>query len=206
MTTIYFVRHAQAALQGDDDALRPLTAQGLRDRELVTAYLTDKGVEHVFSSPYRRAIDTIRPFAEAHRLPIRLVADFSERRVTAGWVADFDAYAARQWDDFDYALPAGESLRQVQARNVDALCALLREHMGRTIVVGSHGTALSTIIRYYDPTFGYADFGRVQHLMPWIVRFIFEREQCRCIATVDVLAGAQVTLRECAFDGHGRCL
>jgi 2,3-bisphosphoglycerate-dependent phosphoglycerate mutase len=205
MTTIYFVRHAKAALQGGDGALRPLTSQGLRDRELVTAYLNDKGVELVFSSPYTRAIDTVKPFADAHGLPMRLVADFAERKVSGGhWIADFDAYAARQWEDFDYALPDGENLRQVQTRNVNALCALLREHAGRTIAVGSHGTALSTIIHYYDHTFGYAGFCRIQHLMPWIVRFTFVGEQCECIATVDLLAGAQMTVRQCTFDGHGR--
>jgi len=196
MTTIYFVRHAASDHQKPADALRPLTARGLRDRELVTTYLADKGVGLVFSSPYKRAIDTIEPFAAAHGLPVRLVANFRERRVSGGrWIADFDAYAARQWSDFDYALPDGESLRQVQARNVGALRRLLCLHDGEVMVVGSHGTALSAIIHHYDPTYGYADFQRIQHMMPWIVRFSFVQERCVQIATVDLFDQATVDIR-----------
>jgi len=31
---------------------------------------------------------------------------------------------------------------------------------GKNIVIGTHGTALSTIINYYDSTYGYDDFER----------------------------------------------
>ena len=48
----------------------------------------------------------------------------------------------------------------------------------KTIVVGSHGTALSTIINYYDETFGYSDFDKIRYLMPWIVEFTFEDKEC----------------------------
>ena len=34
---------------------------------------------------------------------------------------DFDGFCRRQWADFSYCLSEGESLGQVQRRNVDAL-------------------------------------------------------------------------------------
>ena len=39
---------------------------------------------------------------------------------------DFDGFCRRQWADFSYCLPEGESLGQVQRRNVDALETALR--------------------------------------------------------------------------------
>jgi len=33
---------------------------------------------------------------------------------------------------------------------------------GKNIVIGTHGTALSTIINYYDSTYGYDDFERMK--------------------------------------------
>lgn len=181
MTTVYFVRHAQSSYDNHDERSRELTAKGLADSLLVTRFLDDKGVDLVFSSPYRRAVDTVRDFAQSRGLEIRLEEDFRERRIDDGWIDDFDAFAKRQWADFDYRLENGEALRQVQARNVAALERILREHEGKTIAIGTHGMALSTIINRYNSGFGYEDFQRIRGLMPWIVRFSFEGTACRGI-------------------------
>ena len=63
-------------------------------------------------------------------------------------------------------------------RNILALSRVLEQHRNKNIVVGSHGTALSTIINYYDETFGYSDFDKIRYLMPWIVEFTFEDKEC----------------------------
>ncbi|HWT73517.1 MAG TPA: histidine phosphatase family protein [Mobilitalea sp.] len=36
----------------------------------------------------------------------------------------------------------------VQERNINALMRVIEEYQGKNIVIGSHGTALSTIISY----------------------------------------------------------
>ena len=46
--------------------------------------------------------------------------------------------------------------------------------LGRNIVVGSHGTALSTIINYYNPDFGYEGFWSIADKMPYILCFKFK--------------------------------
>ena len=67
---------------------------------------------------------------------------------------------------------------EVQKRNITALNDVLERYNGKNIIVGSHGTALSTIINYYDKSFGYSEFEKVKGLMPWIVRFTFKDEKC----------------------------
>ena len=57
-------------------------------------------------------------------------------------------------------------------------CCLSCLCRNKNIVVGSHGTALSTIINYYDKSFGYSDFEKIRYLMPWIVEFTFEDDEC----------------------------
>ena len=69
-------------------------------------------------------------------------------------------------------------MREAQARNIEALKNVLKQYEGKNIVVGSHGTALSTIINYYDNSFGHAQFEEIRGLMPWVVRFCFEGEKC----------------------------
>lgn len=188
MTSVYFVRHAEPNYENHDDMSRELTEKGLRDRELVTAYLLEQDIHAVLSSPYRRAVDTVGHFARRKGLPVALVDAFRERKVGSGWIEDFDGFCRRQWADFSYRLPEGESLGQVQRRNVDALGTVLRQYAGKNVAIGSHGTALSTLIRFYDPAFGYEDFRAIQHLMPWIVKFRFEGENLLELEKIDVFA------------------
>ena len=178
MTTVYFVRHATPNFDNHDDLTRELTAQGLKDRSLVTEFLRDKKIDFVFSSPYKRSVDTVKQFADAQEMQITLVDDFRERKVGDEWIEDFAEFSRRQWESFSYKLADGESLQEVQERNIRALRKLLETCANKNIVVGSHGTALSTIINYYEPSWGYDDFKRINMIMPWIVEFIFDGSKC----------------------------
>lgn len=183
MTTVYFVRHAQPNYENHDDMQRELTQKGMADRELVTAFLRDKEIDLALSSPYRRSVDTIRDFTDSAGLTIEIVEDFRERRVDSVWIPDFDAFAEKQWADFSYKLTDGECLGEVQTRNVAALRRVVQTHPGKNIIVGSHGTALSTIINYFRPSFGFADFQRIKGKMPWIVEFNFDEDGNCCAVT-----------------------
>ena len=94
------------------------------------------------------------------------------------WLADFNSFCKKQWEDFKYKLSDGESLEEVQSRNIKALNKVLEIYNGKNIIIGSHGTALSTIINYYDKTFGYSDFEKIRNVMPWVVKFSFENDVC----------------------------
>ena len=178
MTTIYFVRHAQPDYLNHDDMSRELTPQGMEDRKKVTTFLKDKNVNVVLSSPYKRAMDTVRDFANSANLPVISVPDFRERKMDSGWTEDFDSFCRQQWADFDYKLSDGETLRQVQIRNIAALEKVLDEYAGKVVVVGGHGTAISTVMNYYDPGFGYESFERIRNRMPWVVRMDFDDHEC----------------------------
>lgn len=177
-TTIFFVRHATPNFNNHDELTRELTPQGLEDRKLVTEFLWDKDIEVALSSPYKRAFDTIKEFADARGLEIQIIDNFRERKVDNQWIKDMKRFCKRQWRDFDYKLPEGESLNEAQRRNIRALKQVLEIHHGKNVIIGSHGTALSTIINYFDNTFGYNEFEEIRNLMPWIVRFIFDGDKC----------------------------
>ena len=174
MTGVFFVRHAEPNYDNHDDMLRELSPKGLADRSKVTVFLSSKDIDVVLSSPFKRAVDTVKEFADSNGLSIEIVDDFRERRVDSVWIDDFSAFARRQWDDFTYKLSDGECLKEVQDRNIRALNDVLSRYSGKNIVIGSHGTALSTVINYYDPSFGFADFDKIRFVMPWIVEFVFD--------------------------------
>lgn len=191
MTTVYFVRHAEPNYNNHDDMFRELSPKGLEDRKLVTEFLKDRHVDAVLSSPFKRAVDTVRDFAETHGLDIGIVEDFRERKIDSVWIEDFHAFSKKQWEDFSYKLSDGECLAEVQERNIAALYKVLEEQAGKTIIVGSHGTALSTIVNYYDKSFGYAEFEKIRGLMPWVVEFQFEGLKCVEMKQYDLFTGRQ---------------
>ena len=190
MTNIYFVRHAEPNYNNHDDLTRELSPKGMKDRELVTEFLTDKQVDIVIASPYKRAVDTVAQFAALRDLPITTINDFRERKVDSVWIDDFDAFTHNQWADFNYKLTDGETLSKVQKRNIVALREVIRQHEGKNVVIGSHGTALSTIINHFVPQFGIEEFTRIKSIMPWIVHFSFRGNDCVQIEEFDLFSGA----------------
>ena len=172
ITTVIFVRHAQA-VHNEDDRNRPLTEAGLKDAGIVLETLRNRHI-HVFAcSPYQRSLQTILETSRYFDLPIFTDERFRERKV-----GTYDpSMLKKRWADFSFAEENGECLQHVQERNIAALKALLHEHAGKTIVVGTHGTALSTILNYYDPSFDANDFLRIVSWMPYIVELTFDGDR-----------------------------
>ncbi len=80
MTHIFFVRHAQPDESWKDDRTRPLTETGLADRKRVTELLAKMHIDCFYSSPYKRAMDTISECAGILNKEIYLDERFRERQ------------------------------------------------------------------------------------------------------------------------------
>jgi 2,3-bisphosphoglycerate-dependent phosphoglycerate mutase len=185
MTSVYFVRHAEPDIECKEDRIRPLTAAGLEDSKEVTRILKDKNIHYLMSSPYKRSMDTIRNLADTLHMEIHTDEDFRERHA-GKWLYDgFLEFIRNQWEDFQYRISDGENLSEVQSRNMKALQKVLEEHKDENIVIATHGTALGSILNFYDPSFGYEDFMRILSFMPYIVRLDFENGTC--VAKVEEL-------------------
>ncbi len=176
MTTIYFVRHAQPNYENHNDSERELTDKGLEDSKKVTKYLIDKNIEVAISSPYKRTIDTIKDLCITLNLVIEEIYDLRERKISDAWIDDFDNYAKMQWDDFSYKLDTGESLDEVQRRNITAVESILDRFKDKNIVVGTHGTSLGTIVNYYDNNFNHNEFEKIKKLTPFILKCTFDNK------------------------------
>lgn len=172
MTRVYFVRHSQSDWRSGSDRERGLTAAGMEDRRVVLDFLRGKPVDAFYCSPYRRSLDTVREAAEHFGLPIRTDERLREREAVPG--GNCRELFRRRWADFDWHEPGGESLRSVQERNIAALTEILEQNRDRTLVVGTHGTALSTILNYYDPDYDCDSFLRIIDWMPFVVELDFD--------------------------------
>ena len=179
MTTVYFVRHCQPDPSGGYNPEFPLTEQGRRDALLAADVLKDKNITAVYSSSYLRAVQTVEPFAKSAGLPVIREYDLRER-AAGDWSKDFHDYAAMitgQLLDYDCKGVGGESLNEVQQRCMSALNRIIKAHENEAVAVGTHGMALTTILKHYFPHFGEKDFLQIVDLMPLILRLDIENDK-----------------------------
>ncbi|QQP14704.1 histidine phosphatase family protein [Lysinibacillus agricola] len=78
MTVIYFVRHAHSHYTADEYN-RPLSDKGFEDRDRVTTLFENKVIHAIFSSPYKRTIQTVEDIAQEHNLQINTIDSLKER-------------------------------------------------------------------------------------------------------------------------------
>lgn len=175
MTKIYFVRHAQPEHAWEDDRTRPLTGEGRRDLAIVFEFLKDKHIDAFYSSPYKRSVDTIADSADFFGKDIITDEDLRERE--KGENGNNHGMFHKRWADHNYHEEGGESIAMVQKRNMRALTEILRDNIDKEVVVGTHGTALSTILNFYDKSFGCDDFLRIVDRMPYVIELDFEGDK-----------------------------
>lgn len=194
MTKVFFVRHAQPLHEHSDDRTRPLTEEGIIDASIVLETLKDKEIDAFYCSPYKRSKDTIKQTAEYYKMEILTDERLREREKGAN--GNNHGMFQKRWEDHEYHEEGGESIRMVQSRNIEALKEILGNNSGKNIVVGTHGTALSSIMNFYKPEFGCNDFLRIIDWMPYIVELDFEGQEL-----VDVKELAYI---EKEFKGNNR--
>ena len=175
MTKIYFVRHAQPEHAWEDDRTRPLTGEGKKDSAIVFEFLKDKHIDAFYSSPYKRSMDTIADSADFFGKDIITDEDLRERE--KGENGNNHGMFHKRWADHNYHEEGGESIAMVQKRNMRALTGILRDNIDKEVVVGTHGTALSTILNFYDKSFGCDDFLRIIDRMPYVIELDFEGDK-----------------------------
>ena len=175
LTKVYFVRHAQPEHDHRDDRTRPLTEEGIKDSEAVFDFFKNKNIDSVYCSPYKRSIDTIKKTAEYFGREIVLDERLRERE--KGENENNFGMFQKRWEDRDYHEENGESIAQVQRRNIEALTEILDNNCGKNILIGTHGTALSSIVNYYKPEFGCGDFLRIIDWTPYVLEMDFDRRR-----------------------------
>ena len=171
-TRVLLVRHAESR---PDPAVPepdwPLSEAGVIQAEDLARRLQGATVAAIYSSPYRRAVDTVRPFAEAAGLEIEVEHDIRERRLVPGFREDIADLLRRAWADLEFALPGCESGLDCQTRVRTTVDQLALRNPARTIVVASHGNAIALYLNSLDPSFGYENWSSMRNPDVFRVRY-----------------------------------
>ncbi|MFB6364067.1 histidine phosphatase family protein [Paenibacillus elgii] len=175
-TIVYFVRHAESLYIAGKDRSRGLTDKGKADAIKVKDMLLHEPIDLLISSPYERAVLTIRELADHLRKPIVPEEDLRERQVSGeDFFLSKDRFIQSKkqlYDDPTLAFPGGESSQQAQERAVKVLTRYLEQYSGRSIVVGTHGDIMTLMLNYFNPAYHF-DFWE-STTMPDIYKLEFQ--------------------------------
>jgi 2,3-bisphosphoglycerate-dependent phosphoglycerate mutase len=178
MKQIYLVRHAHTRYDPDvADALRPLSAKGHDQAAALVSVLRALDIEEVHTSPYRRCLDTIGPFAAHAGLQLNHVQDLRERAFTTSRVDDWESLWKTVWTDFDFAFPDGESSREAQRRMHAATLQVAMTSRARTLAISSHGNTIGLLLQQIDAGFTFEHACSIRN--PDVLRVTFDGESLR---------------------------
>ncbi len=150
MSTLYLVRHTFAEWTPDEN--RPLSAQGYEDANRVATLLGNYPICTIYSSPARRARQTITPLAGRLGLPIHIEPDLQERRLGDGVFEDFYTAVEVTWRNPSFSHPGGESNIMAQKRGISVVQRLLVKHPDQQIVLSTHGNMMTLVLQAFDPS------------------------------------------------------
>jgi len=157
MKRILLVRHCKSAGQEPE---APLTPEGRGQAERLAVFFGGMRVERIVSSPFERAVASIRPFAERAGLAIETDARLAERVLSAEPLPDWMDRLKASFGDVDLRLPGGETSREATERGMAVIGECLRRPEEATIVV-THGNMLALILKACNGRYGYEDWKKL---------------------------------------------
>lgn len=153
--TYYFIRHAHSNYT-PDEINRPLSDKGRKSLAQLE-FLSDKPIATIYSSPYRRAIQTVEPLAQSLKLAIQTDKRLIERKLSSQAIADrdFEQCLMQLWSQPTFSLVGGESNQQAQQRALALLHELESKYQNEEIIISSHGNLICILLSAFDLSIDY---------------------------------------------------
>lgn len=159
-TAVVLIRHGETIwnlegrYQGQFDS--PLTREGRRQVRALASRLRHYPFDHLYASDLGRAWQTAERIAAATGHAVIAEPRLRERHfglfhgldqgaLQRQYPEEYKRYAT---GDPDYAIPGGESLRQLHERAVACLEELAARHAGERLVLVTHGGVLAALVRH----------------------------------------------------------
>ena len=153
MKIIYFMRHSEPLKPiniNSDDSLQVqnekwgLTINGEKLAEKKSQLNELNNFDIVISSNYVRAISTAKYFTKDK---IFIDDNFGERKFGINnWNELPKDFGKKQFDDFNYKLPNGESINEVIGREYHSLTNILNNYHDKKVLIVGHATALAALL------------------------------------------------------------
>ncbi|MDF2652314.1 MAG: histidine phosphatase family protein [Paenibacillus sp.] len=159
MKNIYLVRHCAAAGQ---ESTSILTNEGKQQALDLAEFLMDIDIELVVTSPYLRAIDTIKPFCEKLILKIETDERLKERILSTKDYVDWMDKLKETYTDLDLKFEGGESSIEAMNRGIEVI-EEMKKRAEFNIVLVTHGALMSLVLKHFEDSFGFDDWKKISN-------------------------------------------
>ena len=157
-TTVYLIRHAQSHPSSRLPRSEwPLSAAGRLQAERLADLLPHLKIGKLYSSPFSRCLQTVKPFAKKTGLDIAVHDDLRERLIALTLVDNFQDIWRKSWEDYDFALPGCETSNSAQRRMSVAITGITDANEGQVIAVSTHGNVMGLFLNSIEPDAGIAE-------------------------------------------------
>ena len=160
LKTLYLVRHAKSIANdkriynSDINLDNGLSKAGLKQAEHIGEYFRNTPIDVLFSSPFKRAMQTAEQIINATKTKIKIEEAFKE--VNVGDWAELDELTIKkkypkQWalwkaDPFNYPIPNGESVQDVYDRINPAFDRISNEYKNKRVLIVTHYFVFNTLL------------------------------------------------------------
>jgi 2,3-bisphosphoglycerate-dependent phosphoglycerate mutase len=151
---IYLVRHCKATGQAAD---APLTSEGIDQAEALAEFLLEAQIGQIVSSPFTRALKSIKPLSIRTNIEIKLDARLIEAALSTLDYSDWLDKLRGTFSDFELSFEGGESSRAATTRAITAINDALLLDTDRIVVV-THGRLLTLILKHFDSKYGFQEW------------------------------------------------
>jgi probable phosphomutase (TIGR03848 family) len=132
-----------------------LNDEGHAQATALAQRLAEVPLAAIYSSPLERTLETAEPLAKAHDLVVQVREGLGETRY-GDWTGrplkelkEEKLWPVVQIYPSGARFPAGESMREVQARIVAELDAIRDAHLGQTVAIVSHSDPIKMAVAHY---------------------------------------------------------
>ncbi|PEX84875.1 histidine phosphatase family protein [Bacillus cereus] len=156
MKKIIVIRHCSATGQERD---AELTVAGKNQANKLATFLLENHlqIDYIISSPFVRAIDSIRPYALQANLSIQEDERLAERVLSDAPMDDWMQKLEYTFTNIDIAYLGGESTKQAMDRALLLIQDVLKLNHTTTLLV-THGNLLTLILKHFDHTIGFSEW------------------------------------------------
>lgn len=152
---IYVIRHCKASGQEREAGL---TVEGKQQAKELSEFLCEYPIKKIISSPYKRAIETILPYAEKRGLEVEKDERLGERVLSSNYnLPNWLEILEKSFQDLSLSLEGGESSQEAINR-VKSLIEELEDIREEHIALVSHGNLTTLLLKIFDEVYGFDEW------------------------------------------------
>lgn len=164
---LFIIRHCKAEGQS---AEADLTKEGYVQANNLAELFADTKIDRVLSSPYLRAVETVKPFAKKRNMEVEIDTRLSERILASVDLPDWMERLKATFDNLDLCFEGGESSQQAMARAVSVVDEILKSDAETALVV-THGNLMSLLLKYYNNDYGFEEWKNLTNPDVYLIQF-----------------------------------